>query len=72
MPVSGTYGFNEAGGDVMLKVSESNANATEPNSVALMLTEKAPRSGIVSVHLLDATSGVELQKLDDVEVSLAI
>jgi hypothetical protein len=37
--------------------------------VTLMLTPKAPRSGHVSIHLLDAVSGVELKKLDPVEVS---
>jgi hypothetical protein len=45
---------------------------TEVNTVALMLTGKAPSRGILSIHVVDAATGVELKKLDNVEVSLAI
>ena len=48
------------------------SNTTEPNTVALMLTGKAPTRGAVSIHVVDAATGVELKKLENVEVSIAI
>ena len=40
--------------------------------MTLMLTGKIPSTGTVSVYLLDADSGVELKKIENVEVSIAI
>jgi hypothetical protein len=72
VPVSGTYGYREATGDVVMRGSATDTKTTEPNTVALMLTGKAPSTGTVSVHLLDALSGVELGSIEKVEVSIAI
>lgn len=72
MPVSGTYGYNEATGEVALRAKQEDRSVTEPDTVALMLTGKSPSHGIVSVHLLDAISGVQLKVVNGVEVSLAI
>jgi hypothetical protein len=69
IPVSGTYGFNETTGDFSLRGQQDSPNRVEPNTVAFMLTEKAPASGVVSIRLLDVTSGVELEE-KDAEVSL--
>lgn len=69
IPVSATYGFSDTTGEVSLRGQSGRPNEIEPNSVTVMLTPKAPRSGRVSIHLLDALSGVELKKLDNVEVS---
>ena len=72
IPVSGSYGFQEATGAVALRSIESEPAVTEVNAVALMLTSKAPSRGTVSIHIVDAATGVELKKLENVEVSLAI
>lgn len=72
IPVSGSYGFQEATGAIALRSLETEPAATEVNTVALMLTGKAPNRGVMSVHILDAATGVELKKLENVEVSLAI
>jgi len=72
IPVSATYGYQEATGAVALRSSESNAAETEVNTVALMLTGKAPSRGVVSVHVVDAATGVDLKKLENVEVSLVL
>ncbi|MFB3853834.1 MAG: PglZ domain-containing protein [Vicinamibacterales bacterium] len=72
VPVSATYGYQEATGAVALRSSEANPAETEANTVALMLTGKAPSRGVVSVHVVDVATGVELKKLESVEVSLAI
>lgn len=72
IPVSGSYGFQEATGAVALRSLETEPGATEVNTVALMLTGKAPSRGTVSIHVVDAATGVELKKIENVEVSLAI
>ena len=72
VPVSGSYGFLEETGAVALRSLEAERATSEVNTVALMLTNKAPTRGTVSIHLVDAATGVELKKLENVEVSLAI
>jgi hypothetical protein len=72
IPVSGSYGFQESTGAVALRSLEAEPTATEVNTVALMLTSKAPSRGTVTIHLVDAATNVELKKLENVEVSLAI
>jgi hypothetical protein len=72
MPVSGTYGYREATGELAMQASKADPKTTEPNTVALMLTSKAPNTGTVTVHLLDGVTGVELKKIENVEVSIAI
>jgi hypothetical protein len=72
MPVSGTYGYLEATGDVEMRSSGTDPKTTESNTVTLMLTGKVPNTGKVTVHLLDAATGVELKRIENVEVSIAI
>ena len=72
VPVSATYGYQETTGAVALRSSQANPTETEVNTVALMLTGKAPSRGVASIHVLDAATGVELKRLENVEVSLAI
>jgi hypothetical protein len=72
IPVIGTYGFNEATGEVALRSAEVDPRTIDPNTVALMLTSKAPAIGVLSVHLMDASTGAELKRIESVEVSIAI
>jgi hypothetical protein len=72
IPVSGSYGFQESTGAVALRSIEGNPSETEPNTVALMLTGKVPSKGTVSIYLIDVATGVELKRLENVEVSIAI
>jgi hypothetical protein len=67
--VSASYNFSDTTGEVALRGLADRPGEVEPNAVTLMLTGKAPRSGTVSVHLLDAVSGVELRDPVLVEVS---
>jgi len=69
IPVSASYDFSDTTGEVALRGLPDKPGEIDPNAVTLMLTPKAPRSGMVSVHLLDAVSGIELKRLDSVEVS---
>jgi len=73
-PVSAAYGFEEATGDVQLKLAEAHEGQpaeVEGDTVALMIT-KEPTHKSVSIHLLDARSGLELARLDKIEVAIAI
>ena len=67
MPVSSTYGYQEGTGEAAMRASAADPTIAEPNTIALMLTGKAPNIGIVSVHLFDASSGVELKRVENVE-----
>jgi len=68
--VSAGYGFSDATGEIALRGQPDKPGETEPNSITLMLTPKAPRAGTVNIHLVDAVSGVDLlPKPISVEVS---
>jgi hypothetical protein len=69
--VSASYGFDEATGDVKLRNDESNPKALAPNTVTLMLLE-VPEQKTVSLSLLDAATGVELARLDKIEVAISL
>jgi hypothetical protein len=70
-PVSASYGFEEATSDVQLRMSETESRAIEPNTVTLLIKDdSAP--GAASVHLLEATSGVELKRLPKIEIAISI
>ena len=71
VPVSASYGFENATGDVQLKVSEEQSKKIEPNTVAVMLVKEVSQK-TVGVYLLDATSGAELANLDKIEVAISI
>ena len=70
-PVSASYGFDESTGDLQLKPSEQDPKSVAPNTVTLMIEPKGTKD-IVSLHLVDALSGTELQRLDSIELTLAI
>jgi hypothetical protein len=66
-PVSASYGFEDATGDVELKPTDDNPREVAPNTVTLMLSEE-PNQKTVNVLLLDATTGAELAAIKEVEV----
>ncbi len=69
-PVSGSYGFEDATGDLQLKIVEGDPKSIAPNTVMLMIVEETTQK-TVSVHLLDASTGKELAILERVEVSIS-
>jgi hypothetical protein len=71
VPVSASYGFEDATGEVHLKVMATDARMIEPNTVTVMLMEEIVEK-TVGVSLLDATSGVELARLDKIAVAIAL
>jgi hypothetical protein len=70
-PVSASYGYENATGEVALKVSEADARKIEPNTVTMMIVEEIAQK-TVGVFLIDANSGAELKTLDKIEVAISM
>jgi hypothetical protein len=70
-PVSASYGFEDATGEVALKVSEQDDKRIETNTVALMISDDVTQKTI-GIYLLDATTGVELAPPLTVEVAISM
>jgi hypothetical protein len=71
LPVSASYGFQDATGEVKLKMAEEDPKRIEPNTVTVMLAEEIAQK-TVSVYLLDATTGVELAAPLTVDVAISL
>jgi len=71
MPVSASYGFEDATGEVTLKISESDNKRIEPNTVTVMLSEEIVQK-TVAVYLLDAITGAELAAPLTVDVAISM
>jgi PglZ domain len=73
LPVSASYGFEEATGDVTLKLADNDSKKIEPNTVTVMVTlEEDSPPKTVSLVLLDATTGAELVSLDKIENAISL
>jgi PglZ domain len=72
VPVSASYGFEQATGDVQLRPSATDARQIEPDTVTLMVEVEEIGQKTVSISLLDATSGTELASMDKIEVTTII
>jgi hypothetical protein len=71
VPVSASYGFEDATGEVALRVIEHDAMRIEPNTVTVMIAEDISQK-TVGVYLLDATSGAELAAPLIIETAISI
>jgi hypothetical protein len=71
LPVSASYGFEDATGEVKLKATESDNKRIEPNTVTVMLSEEITQK-TVGVYLLDAITGAELTAPLVVDVAISL
>jgi hypothetical protein len=71
VPVSASYGFEDATGEVKLKIAESDSKRIEPNTVTVMVAEEIAQK-TVGVYLLDATTGAELAAPLTVDVAISM
>lgn len=58
-PISASYGFEDATGEVNLKASDIDNKRIEPNTVTLMLSEDISQK-TVGVFLVNASTGIDL------------
>jgi hypothetical protein len=70
VPVSASYGFEDATGEVKLKTAENDNKRIEPNTITVMVFEEIAQK-TVGVYLLDATTGAELATPLTVEVAIS-
>lgn len=68
-PISASYNFQPTTKDVQLEVEARAPQTIAKNTVTLQITE-IPEVDVVTVHLLDATTGVTLEHLDNVPFSM--
>lgn len=66
--VAATYGFVESAQEIELRVQADNPQQIDPNTITMMIND--PNVKAVTVHLLDATTGRELAKIEKIEVAL--
>lgn len=67
-PANAFYGYEEATGNTQLAVKDDDPRAIAPNFIAVHITDTTPQKN-VSLHLVDATSGVELARVEGLEVT---
>jgi hypothetical protein len=70
-PVSASYGFEDATGEVKLKTMENDDKRIEPNTVTVMVSEEIAQK-TVGVYLIDATTGAELAPPLTVDVAISM
>ncbi|MEW6425914.1 MAG: PglZ domain-containing protein [Bacillota bacterium] len=71
IPVAASYGFTEATGDVQMRLADDNDRALDPVAVTLLVTGK-PAQKTVNVYLLEALTGRELARLENIELAIVI
>ncbi|MBK9165932.1 MAG: hypothetical protein IPM24_00540 [Bryobacterales bacterium] len=70
-PVSASYGFQNATGEVKLKAAENDNQKVELNTVTVMLSEEVTQK-TVGIHLLDAATNDELTAPLTIEVAISL
>ena len=72
VPVSASYGFQEATKDVQLSLGEAGPpQSVAKNTITLMITDE-PDVSQVSIHMLDATTGISMARLDGIPFAIAL
>ena len=70
-PVSASYGFDDATGEVKLRVLADDTKKIEPNTVTVMITDD-PEQKTVGIYLIDASSGAELTSQTQIENAISM
>ncbi|MDI6720669.1 MAG: PglZ domain-containing protein [Methanomicrobiales archaeon] len=70
LPFGALYGYEQATGDVQLRMSEKDPLSIDPNTVTLLIPPEIQPGRSASVHLLDATTGVLLKKLENIPIHI--
>ena len=71
VPVSASYGFQESTGDAQLVLEDDAPQSIAKNMVTLMIIDE-PQVDQVTIHLLDAATGISLARLENVPFAIAI
>lgn len=71
IPVSSSYGYDEATRDVVLEFEGEGSTTIKLNTITLQVTEQ-PEQDSVDVLLIDSDTGVSLEKIDGVPIDIAL
>lgn len=69
-PLGALYGYEEATGDVQLKMDKEKPLSIDPNTITLVIPPGIQPGTTASIHLLDATTGVRLNKLENIPIHI--
>lgn len=69
-PFGALYGHEQATGDVQLRLSQKDPQSIDPNTVTLLIPPEIRPGKSASIHLLDATTGVLLKKLENIPIHI--
>ncbi|NLP23781.1 MAG: PglZ domain-containing protein, partial [Syntrophomonadaceae bacterium] len=69
-PFGALYGHEQATGDVQLRMSQKDPQSIDPNTVTLLIPPEIRPGKSASIHLLDATTGVLLKKLENIPIHI--
>lgn len=69
-PLSALYGYEQATGDVQLKMSETDTQTIDPNTVTLLIPPDVKPGKTATILLLDANTGVLLKKLENIPIEI--
>ncbi len=70
-PLGAHHGYEEATGDVQLRMSEKDPMSIDPNTVTLLIPPGENLGKTASIHLFDATTGVKLSELENIPIHIA-
>ncbi len=69
-PLGAHHGYEEATGDVQLRMSEKDPMSIDSNTVTLLIPPGANLGKTASINLFDATTGVRLSKLENIPIHI--
>jgi hypothetical protein len=67
-PGIASYGFEEATGNTQLELKDDDPRTIAPNAIAVWITDDTAQKN-VTLHLVDASSGAELARLEGLEIA---
>lgn len=69
-PLSALYGYEQATGDVQLKMDDKNPQSIDPDTITLVIPPGIKPGKNANIQLLDATTGVLLKKLENIPIEI--
>jgi hypothetical protein len=72
IPVSASYGFEDATGEVKLEIAKQDTKRIETNTIITVMIAEEITQKTVGVYFLDATTGAELAAPLAVEVAISM
>jgi len=69
-PLGALYGYEQATGDVQLRMDDKNPQCIDSNTITLVIPPGIKPGKTANIQLLDATTGVLLKKLENIPIEI--